>query len=253
MAGVTKGKAYVGCSGWSYRHWRDVFYPAGTPSKGWFAYYAERFATVEVNNTFYRLPPPATFQAWKEQAPSGFTYAVKVNQYGTHRRRLREPEAWLPNYLERVVLLGPRLGPQLVQLPPRWHVDAGRLDEFCTCARQAEKAAGAGALRWALEVRDRSWLTDEVFSVLSAHGFALCVHDLLDDHPWARTADFAYVRFHGAGARYRGEYKPEGLKPALTKLRRWLAEGTDVYAYFNNDLGGAAVRDATWLAARIPG
>jgi uncharacterized protein YecE (DUF72 family) len=211
------GKAHVGCSGWSYKHWVGDFYPAGLPPREWFGHYAASFGTVELNNTFYRLPPAETFAAWGGQAPAGFVYAVKMNRYGTHRRRLREPEAWLPNHLTRVGLLGPALGPQLVQLPPRWRSDAGRLDHFCACAREAEQAAGTGRLRWALEVRDASWLNDDVFGVLAAYGFALCVHDLLPDHPWARTTDWAYVRFHGAGGaapKYGGEYGPAGLRKA---------------------------------------
>lgn len=253
-AGGTRGAAYVGCSGWSYRDWSGTFYPEDLRSKDWFAFYAGVFGTVEINNTFYRLPPPETFAAWAAQAPPGFVYAVKMNRYGTHRRKLREPGTWLPNYLSRVVLLGRSLGPQLVQLPPRWRCDLERLDEFCTCARTAEQAAGAGRLRWALELRDPSWLNDDVFCLLARHDFALCVHDLLADHPWARTTDWAYSRFHGprpTEARYSGEYKAAGLRRAARALARWQDEGADVYAYFNNDMGGAAVRDATWLSRQL--
>lgn len=259
------GTAYVGCSGWSYKDWRQSIYGGAGPRQ-WFAHYATLFSTVEVNNTFYRLPPPETFDHWRAQAPSGFVYAVKMNRYGTHRRRLREPAPWLANHLERVVRLGPSLGPQLVQLPPRWRCDAPRLDEFCAQARRTERQALAswsseggtgpedGRLRWALEVRDPSWLNDTVFGVLEKYGFALCVHDLLEDHPWQRTTGWAYARFHGPQAltaKYSGQYGPANLERAAAKLRQWKAEGYDVYAYFNNDIGGAAVRDATWLAQQL--
>jgi len=239
------GQARVGCSGWSYRDWRGVVYPADAPPARWFRLYAERFDTVELNNTFYRLPPPATVDRWASQAPPGFTYAVKLGRYGTHRRKLRDAATWLPNHLDRVQRLGAALGPTLVQLPPRWHRDPERLDAFL--------AATPATMRWAVEVRDRSWLHDDVYEVLARHGAALVVHDLLPDHPWIRTAPWSYVRFHGPRAReraYHGRYGGRRLWRVADRLARWLADG-DVYAYFNNDVEGHAVADATWLRARL--
>jgi uncharacterized protein YecE (DUF72 family) len=256
-SGASPGKAYVGCSGWSYAHWRGTVYDEALPSKDWFSDYARRFRTVEVNNTFYRLPAPATFEKWRHQAPEGFVYALKLNQYGTHRRRLREPQTWLPNYVERAVLLGPALGPNLAQLPPRWKRDTGRLGEFLAAATSgAVTTSGAAGqkLRWAVEFRDPSWLHEDTYSLLRHYGAALCVHDLLPDHPWLLTADWAYCRFHGPGAlsrKYEGEYGPERLAKPARALGDWLGQGRDVYAYFNNDQGGAAVRDATWLSERL--
>ena len=126
------------------------------------------------------------------QAPAGFTYAVKLGQFGSHRMKLRDAATWLPNHLDRVDRLGDHLGPTLVQLPPRWRRDVGRLDEFLSAA--------PGRLRWAVELRDPSWLHDEVLDCLARHGAALCIHDLLPDCPWVRTTDWAYVRFHGPEA-----------------------------------------------------
>lgn len=255
--------AHVGCSGWSYKEWRGRVYPEDLSPKGWFAHYASLFGTVEINNTFYRLPPAQTFIGWRQQAPPGFVYAVKLNRYGTHRRRLRVPETWLPGEIGRVLELGPNLGPLLVQLPPRWHADPVRLKEFCQCARQAEKQANTSSsaaksratqLRWVVEFRDASWLNDEIFGILAEHDFALCAHDLLPDHPWVRTTGWAYARFHGPQAltsKYNGDYGPDGLAKAAERLQQWSDEGADVYAYFNNDTGGAAVRDASWLSQRL--
>lgn len=259
---ASRGKAYVGCSGWSYPHWRGIFYDEKLPTKEWFAEYARRFPTVEVNNTFYRLPEAATFRAWHDQAPGGFVYALKLNQYGTHRRRLREPGTWLPNYVERALLLGSNLGPTLVQLPPRWKRDTTRLAEFLEAATSGGPTApgrpGAlrwpRALRWAVEFRDASWLHEETYKVLRHYNAALCVHDLLADHPWLVTADWAYCRFHGPAARerkYASEYGPARLEKAAHTLSEWQDQGYDVYAYFNNDEGGAAVRDAGWLRERL--
>ncbi|CAN5822162.1 DUF72 domain-containing protein [soil metagenome] len=229
-----------------YKDWRGIVYPAELPQRRWFEHYTTLFHTVEINNTFYRLPPPETVDGWAAQAPSGFTYAVKLGQFGSHRMKLRDAETWLPNHLDRVRRLGPALGPTLVQLPPRWKRNTVRLDEFLTAA--------AGDLRWAVELRDASWVHDDTFEVLRRHGAALCIHDLVADHPWERTTDWAYVRFHGPGAAdrpYEGRYTGRRLWRVADRLGAWQDEGCDVHAYFNNDYHGHAVQDARWLAGRL--
>ncbi len=241
-----RAQAWVGCSGWSYPGWRGVVYPPGLPPSQWLGYYAARFSTVEVNSTFYRLPKPETFQAWAARAPVGFRFALKVSGLGTHRLKLRDPERWLAPHLARALLLGDHLGPQLVQLPPRWGRDLERLEGFL--------AAAPRELQWAVEVRDRSWLSPETFELLGRYGAALCVHDLLPGHPWVRTAGWSYVRFHGPrpeAERYAGQYGPARLARPAATIESWLEDGCPVYAYFNNDVGGAAVRDAQWLARRL--
>ena len=239
-------RARVGCSGWVYRDWRGLVYPADLPQRLWFSHYAERFDTVEINNSFYRLPTAEAVDGWREQAPPGFCYSLKVGQFGSHRKKLKDAARWLPRHLERVERLGPALGPNLLQLPPRWRRDVGRLEEFLEAA--------PSDLRWAVELRDPSWLHDEVFDVLSRHGAALCVHDLLPHHPWERTADWTYVRFHGPDALhapYHGRYGGRRLWRAADRLAKWVDQGCDVYAYFNNDVGAAAVQDAAWLRDRL--
>ena len=240
------GTARVGCSGWQYKDWRGIVYPAGLPQRAWFEHYTTLFDTVEINNTFYRLPPPETVEAWARQAPPGFVYAVKLGQFGSHRMKLRDPASWMANHLDRVERLGPSLGPNLVQLPPRWKRNVERLDEFL--------AVAPTTMRWAVEVRDPSWLHDDVYAVLAAHGACLCVHDLLPDHPPVRTADWLYVRFHGPNAveqPYHGSYPRRRLAATADWLGEVLDGGGDVYAYFNNDWYGHAVRDARWLADRL--
>jgi uncharacterized protein YecE (DUF72 family) len=248
QAAPGSGRAHVGCSGWVYKDWRGIVYPVELTQKKWFAHYAGLFDTVELNNTFYRLPPPETADQWGAQAPPGFVYALKLGQFGSHRMKLRDAVSWLPNHLDRAERLGAALGPTLVQLPPRWRRNAERLDEFLSVAPRT--------MRWAVELREASWLHDDVFEVLARHGAALCIHDLLADHPWIRTTDWTYVRFHGPTAlerKYWGLYGPERLAPAAERLAAWLAEGCDVYAYFNNDYQGFAVEDATTLRAQLVG
>ena len=220
-----------------------MVYPESLPQKKWFEYYATKFDTVEINNTFYRLPPVSTVEQWAKQAPPDFTYAVKLGGFGSHRMKLRDAASWLPNHLDRVCRLGSHLGPTLVQLPPRWKRNTERLDEFLTTA--------PADLRWAVELREASWLHDDVFNVLAKHGAALCIHDLLADHPWPLTTDWTYVRFHGPDAltrKYYGRYTMRRLRAPAERLRAWLDDGVDVYAYFNNDYEGYAVQDAAALA-----
>ena len=241
-----KGRAYVGCSGWQYKDWRGIVYPEKLPLRRWFAHYATLFDTVEINNTFYRLPPPSTVEAWEAQAPDGFVYAAKLGQFGSHRMKLNDAASWLPNHMDRIERLKDHLGPTLVQLPPRWKRNAERLDEYF--------AAAPSHVRWAVELREASWLHDDVFEVLRRHGAALCIHDLLPDHPWVMTTDWTYVRFHGPNAleeKYLGLYGPGRLEPAAERMDEQLAAGRDVYAYFNNDWYGHAVTDAQWLRDRL--
>ncbi|MDY7105515.1 MAG: DUF72 domain-containing protein [Actinomycetota bacterium] len=241
-----RGAVRVGCSGWSYDDWRGVVYPADAKPSTWFGLYAERFDTVEINNTFYRLPAEKTVDDWAAQAPEGFCYALKVGQYGSHRKKLKDPDQWLPRHLERVERLGDHLGPQLLQLPPNWHRNTERLDELLERAPSTH--------RWAVELRDPTWVHDDTFETLRRHGAALCIHDLLADHPWERTADWTYVRFHGPNAlesKYQGRYTGRRLRPIADRLGEWLDDGTDVYAYFNNDYDGHAVTDATYLRDQL--
>ena len=241
-------RARVGCSGWDYPDWGEVLYPAGLPRRRRLERYASLFDTVELNSTFYRLPAEPTVLAWAAAVPPGFVFSVKLGQFGSHRKKLRDPATWLPHHVERLELLGEHLGPTLVQLPPHWHRDTERLDAFLEAAPRR--------LRWAVELRDPTWLHDDVFEVLQRHGAALCIHDLLPDHPWELTTDWTYVRFHGprAGAeRYAGEYTGQRLWRAATRFEEWLDRGHDVYAYFNNDRDGAALHDAAWLRKRLEG
>ena len=238
-----KGQFRVGTSGYQYDHWRGLFYPEELAKPRWFAYYANHFDTVEINNTFYGLPAAETFDGWRKQAPAGFCYALKFSRYGSHIKRLKEPRQTIKTFLQRARRLKTLLGPILVQLPPKWNVDIDRLASFLSNA--------PGSVRWAFEFRDSSWLCAEVFTLLQRHRAALCIHDLIEDHPREITADWIYLRFHGD--HYSGSYSPQALKSQAKWIRRQLSDGADVFAYFNNDAQGYAVENAVELRRYVVG
>lgn len=224
----------IGTSGYQYDHWKGVFYPQDISRRDWFAYYTRHFDTVEINNTFYRLPEADTFEAWREQAPPDFRYALKFSRYGTHLKYLKDPQDSIGKFVERAERLKAFLGPILVQLPPRWTLNINRLKAFLDNAPRE--------YRWAVEFRHPSWLSEEVFALLREHDAALCIHDMLADHPRQITADWTYLRFHGE--RYGGLYSHQFLSAQARWIGERLAEDLDVYAYFNNDAHGYAVQNA---------
>lgn len=189
-------------------------YPLDAPTREWFRLYSQRFDTVEINSTFYHLPSESTIDGWAAQAPPGFIYAVKVGQFGSHRMKLRDAASWLPNHVSRVERLDVTLGPNLVQLPPHWRRNVARLDEFLTVA--------PSSMRWAVELRDPSWLHDDVFATLARHRAALCLHDLLPRHPSLRTTDWVYPVPRPAGADQqvrRALHGPAAVAGGRTHLR----------------------------------
>ncbi len=238
-----KPELRVGTSGWQYDHWRGVFYPDALPKKQWFSHYAQHFDTVEINSTFYNLPAAKTFDAWREQAPEGFVYVLKFSRYGSHLKKLKDPEGSIGTFMDRARHLGPVLGPILVQLPPNWGAVPGRLTDFL--------AAAPSDQRWAFEFRDRSWLCEEVYALLREHDAALCIHDLIDDHPEVVTAGWVYLRFHGASN--GGSYSRPHLAAQAAKIGDHLRAGRDVYAFFNNDVRGYAVANAQDLRVCLLG
>jgi uncharacterized protein YecE (DUF72 family) len=233
----------IGCSGWQYKHWKGDFYPSTLRPREWFEQYARTFDTVEINNSFYRLPEAHTFRSWRERAPSGFLYAVKASRYLTHMKKLKDPEGPLQRFFENAAPLGATLGPVLYQLPPRWPLDLERFRHFLTALPRG--------VRHAVEFREPSWYAPEVFMLLAAHGVALCLHDMMGSATGRlRVGPFVYVRFHGV-TRYGGRYGDEELRPWADWLGEEHASERDVYAYFNNDIGGHAPRDALRLREMV--
>lgn len=236
-----RGGLRIGTSGYHYDHWKGVFYPTDLPKERWFSHYARQFDTVEINNTFYRLPEAATFDAWRRQAPQGFCYALKFSRYGSHIVRLKKPRDTIHKFVRRADRLGEFLGPILVQLPPNWKADPERLAAFLKAAPRDH--------RWSIEFRDPRWLCEEIFAILQSHNAALCIHDLIADHPRRITADWVYLRFHGD--RYGGCYSHRFLGTQAAEIREFLRDRLDVFAYFNNDAEGFAARNAADLKRYI--
>lgn len=248
---IRRRQIRVGCSGWQYRHWRGDFYPANLPASRWFAHYALTFDTVEINNTFYRLPDGATFAKWRDQATrlrSGrrprFLYAVKASRFLTHMKKLKDPVEPLDRFFDRAQHLGPHLGPILYQLPPRWPLNLERLEQFL-------RALPRGYAH-TVEFREPSWYDDRVFTLLRDYRVALCLHDMPGSASGQlMVGPFVYVRFHGGTTRYGGRYGDRRLDGWADWLAARAAEGKSVFAYFNNDAGGHAPRDAVRLRARL--
>ncbi len=240
----------IGCSGWNYAHWRNgVFYPPRLPPREWLRYYAEQFDTVEINTTFYRLPQASAVVRWVAATPSSFRFAVKVSRYITHIKRLTEVDRHLPLLYERVepLMRSSKCGPFLWQLPPNFRYDRARLAS--TLASLADRQ------RHAFEFRHPSWFREETYSLLREHRVALVIADRPEVHSFQTdevTAEFTFVRLH-AGTRGRnGNYSRSELDRWAERLAGW-SERVDVYAYFNNDWEGYAIKNALHLKRRLSG
>jgi uncharacterized protein YecE (DUF72 family) len=236
-------KLHVGTSGYSYKEWKGNFYPEDLPAKEMLAYYSTRLPAVEINNTFYRLPEAPTFEAWGRRAPPRFLYALKASRFLTHMKKLKDPEEPIERFFSRARELGASFGPVLYQLPPRWPVNVERLAAFL---RQLPRRR-----QHAFEFREPSWYSDEVFALLLKHRAALCLHDMTGSaSPRIAVGPFVYVRYHGT-TKYAGRYDDAALGRWADWLAATVRRGTPFYAYFNNDVGGHAPRDASRLRAMV--
>jgi uncharacterized protein YecE (DUF72 family) len=233
----------IGCSGWQYKHWRGDFYPTELAPGRWLEYYAQRFDTVEINNTFYRLPEAQTFASWERRVPMRFVYAVKASRFLTHMKKLKDPEAPLDLFFTRAKRLGRTFGPVLYQLPPRWPVNLERLQIFLRALPKRQQHA--------IEFREPSWYSSETLVLLERYKVALCLHDMQGSASGRlAVGPFIYVRFHGT-SKYTGSYSDEALERWADWLTERLRANVPVYAYFNNDTGGHAPRDAVRLREAI--
>ncbi|MDN4595803.1 DUF72 domain-containing protein [Leifsonia virtsii] len=265
--------ARIGISGWTYAPWRGVFYPPKLPHRLELEYAADHLDSIEINGSFYSLQRPTSYRMWAERTPEEFVFSVKGGRYITHILRLRNARGAVANFLASGVLaLGPKLGPLLWQLPPTLQFDAETVDAFLGMLPRTTAEAAAFArettldedrthlaagdqrpLRHAVEVRHPSFDVPEFAAIARAHGAAIVLADTAGRYPVIRelTADFAYVRLHGDEELYTSGYTDESLDRWAAELGGWLADGRDVYAYFDNDVKVRAPYDAMGLRDRL--
>jgi uncharacterized protein YecE (DUF72 family) len=241
------GKIFVGTSGWNYPHWGNGrFYPRSLPQKEWLAFYARHFGTVEINNTFYRLPAPETFIRWSKTVPAKFVFAVKASRFITHVKRLKEPEQSVKLFLSRLSRLRNKQGPILFQLPPRMKVDVGRFKGLIHYLKRRRN------LKVAFEFRHESWLTEEVYDFMQDTGWTICLADGQDfSQEIPLIGSFFYIRRHGTTARYASCYSDEQLAEDAKFATKLARQGKNVYIYFNNDAEGYALKNAQTLIGMV--
>jgi uncharacterized protein YecE (DUF72 family) len=230
----------IGASGWHYDHWVGRFYPEKLRKDKWLEYYAQRFDTVEINNTFYHLPREQTMANWRDRVPTGFSFAVKASRYITHVKKLRDTAEEVKRFFDLAVRLGDRLGPILYQLPPSLHKDLTRLGDFIASTPMRDHAV--------FEFRHASWYAQDTFDLLNEQGVALCIHDMGGAvAPRVVTGGMVYIRFHGVEGRYQGNYSNDTLREWADWIKSQAGVVRAVYAYFNNDVGGHAINNAQTL------
>lgn len=234
-----KHKINIGTSGWSYKHWRGTFYPHEIKVKNHFSYYLQHFNTVEINNTFYRLPSENTFVNWEKQVPDDFIYVIKANRFITHIKKFHDPVDSLYPFMDYVKLLGKKLGPILFQLPPFMKSNIPLLETFLQALPKN--------FRYVFEFRNSDWYKSEVYDLLEKYNCAFCIYELAGHtSPIQITADFIYLRLHGPGNKYQGSYTDQTLKIWADKCLQW-SETKDVFVYFDNDQNGYAAFNALKL------
>jgi uncharacterized protein YecE (DUF72 family) len=257
-------KAYIGTSGYIYDHWYSVFYPEDLTKDKWLEYYCKFFDTVELNVTFYRLPFESAFKGWYKRTPDNFLFTVKGSRFITHIKKLNDPKEPLELLFSRVKHLKEKLGVILWQLPPQFKANPDKLEKFCSLLHSFTPS-----LRYSFEFRHESWFCPEIYEVLKKYNMALVICDYpfqlatrlparqVGDKRTAirerkqivvpETADFIYLRRHGATALYASNYSDEQLKQDAEQIKKWLKSSKDVYIYFNNDAYGYAVKNALKL------
>ncbi len=231
---------HIGTSGWHYRHWCGPFYEEKLPPAKMLPFYLRHFDTVELNNSFYKLPTISALECWRDSTPAGFCFAVKASRFITHNKKLKDPENALQHFLPRVEGLGKKLGPILFQLPPSWRVNLERLEEFLAALPRKH--------RYAFEFREHTWHTARVYEILHRHHAAFCIFQLAGfQSPAEVTTDFVYIRLHGPGGKYQGSYSHAQLSQWAERVRQWSEALKAIYVYFDNDQAGYAAQNALEL------
>jgi uncharacterized protein YecE (DUF72 family) len=243
--GQSKTKVLIGTSGWSYASWRGPFFPKEVMIKHHLQYYATQFSSAELNGVFYRTPSLEAVRGWRDNTPDDFIFAWKASKFITHWKRLTDKSRnSIALIEERLKILGPKAGPVLFQLPPQFKCNRERLASFLKLLPKRR--------RYAFEFRDRGWYDKTIFDLLREHDISLCISDHHDSPPpWEVTASFVYVRGHGPGGAYKGNYSEQELRTWARDIAKWRRDGRDVYVYFDNDQKSAAPADAAKLQAMV--
>ena len=245
-------RLFIGTSGWTYSSWKGPFYPEDLPSRRYLEFYSREFDSTEVNYSFYHLPRPSTYEKWAAQVPDDFLFALKASRFITHIKRLIDVEEAWHTFVQNALPLGPHLGPILLQFPPSFRCEPARLAVFLKTAQAP--VPKSDPLKLVCEFRHESWFTDDIYRLLRHCDVALCI---ADSPRYPRrdvlTADFVYLRFHGRTELFASLYSDAELAEEAKKVKRYLRDGKDVYAYFNNDALGHAIRNARTLRTVVEG
>jgi len=241
MAG---GAVRIGTSGWHYKHWLGPFYPEKLPASRMLEFYTRHFDTVELNNTFYRLPGENRVDTWRDSTPQGFCFSAKGSRFLTHMKKLKDAETGIERFFERIDPLGAKLGPVVFQLPPNWEADAGRLEGFLRALPKWH--------RYAFELRNPTWHNETIYQILRKYNVAFCIFQIAgfvsERHI---TTDFTYVRLHGPGGAYQGSYTQEVLGGWAGQIAEWRKHLDAIHVYFDNDQAGFAVENALALKRMV--
>jgi uncharacterized protein YecE (DUF72 family) len=234
----------IGTSGWSYQHWKSIFYPETIKPSKYLEYYITQFDCVELNSSFYHLPKEKTIDGWINRTPSYFRFCPKISRFITHRKRLFEADEPLENFFRVFSSMKDKMGPVLVQLPPGLKYDEPRIVYFLEVLKQ--KYSG---FRFAFEIRDKSWIRDKFFALLTSYQMAFVIADSGNRYPYSETvtSDLVYLRLHGNEQLYATDYKMEELRGIAIKTKNWLNQNKQVWIFFNNDYHGYAVKNAKEL------
>lgn len=235
-----KPTVLLGTSGWSYKHWKGIFYPQDLPQKKWFQYFSGKFDTVEINASFYRIPILKTVQGWYERSPGDFKFSVKMSRLVSHRKKLKNCSDELQWFFSVFEPLYPKIAVVLIQLPPLLKFDPARINEFSSLLPTR--------YRFAFEFRNPGWYREETYEILARYGHIFCIHDMAGvATEKIITSDSIYIRFHGFDSMYVGDYPETHLKQWAEWIKKQFQENRSVYAYFNNDIGGYAVKNCMSL------
>ena len=241
---INKAAINIGTSGWSYQHWKQIYYPEGLKETAWLKFYANTFMITEINTSFYHLPKTATTEGWKNKVPAGFMFCPKMSRYLTHMKKLNDPEESLERFFNAFVPLKRKIGPVLIQLPASLSFNIDKAEcLYRICKRKY------AYYRFAMEVRHNSWLNEESINLMKQYNIAFVISQSGTGFPYAElvTAQHIYVRFHGPEALYASGYSENQLEDFANLFLKWKQEGHSVWAFFNNDIHGYAVKNAIRL------